>query len=143
VKKQWSVLLLACLALGCDDPADMAPRLHLTEEAVVLAAEKFEDPDPASLSPDSSDYINNLFGNVNPSNTGLNLGLPSYAYFQGLIYSRKNVFMAGQVRVVGGVIATGNLTLAGDGMLTTNPESQLERVSVSKARWKVESWTQE
>jgi len=140
--KFWP-LALALIAPGCNDSATIAANLHLTQPAVELAAAKFDDPEGASLGPTPSDYVNNLFGNVNPSGVEVNVGLPNYAYFQGLLYSQQNVFLAGQVRVVGGLIATGNVTVAGNGMVTTNPESQIGRVNVGQARWKVESWVQE
>lgn len=143
MKKLWPVILLAVLVVGCQDAATVAAQLHLTEESVTLAADKFDNPVGASLSPTHSDYVNNLFGNVNPSGVDVNLGLPSYAYYQGLLFSEQNVFIAGQVRVVGGIVANGNVTVAGEGMVTSNPESMLNRVSVTKARWKVESWVQE
>ena len=143
MNKLWPVILLGAMAIGCDDAETVASRLNLTTEVVELAAEKFEDPTPVPLAADTDDYIDNLFGNINPSTLSLNLGLPNYAYFQGLIYTRQNFFMAGQVRVVGGVVAENNLSIAGDGMLTTNPESQFDRISVGHARWKVESWIQE
>ncbi|MFN8610341.1 MAG: hypothetical protein U0931_22580 [Vulcanimicrobiota bacterium] len=143
MKKLWPLLVLAALVVGCNDAATVAADLHLTEESVTLAADKFKDPEGASLSPTHSDYVNNLFGNVNPAGVDVNLGLPNYAYFQGLLYSKQNIFMAGQVRVVGGLVAQGNVTVAGEGMVTSNPESQLNRISVTKARWKVEAWVQE
>ncbi|MBN9416659.1 MAG: hypothetical protein J0I12_14535 [Candidatus Eremiobacteraeota bacterium] len=143
MKKQL-VLCLAVAALGCNSPADVANSLHITEATVNLAIEHFESAEPApSYSPSKSNYVDNLFGNITPSTVALNLGLPNYTYLQGLVVSRQNVFLAGQVRVVGGIVATGNTTVAGDGMVTTNPDSQIGRVTVSRARWKVEAWVQE
>lgn len=141
--KKLLILGCALAALGCNDSQTIANDLHLSKEAVELASARFDSPQGASYSPTHSDYVNNLFGNVNPAGVDVNLGLPNYAYLQGLVCAQGNFFLAGQVRVIGGVIATGNVTVAGDGMVTTNPESQLNRVNVSQARWKVESWVQE
>jgi len=142
--KKIALFGVALFVLGCNSPAQVASALHISEEAVVLAMDKFDTAEPApSYSPHGSQYVNNLFGNVNPAGVDVNLGLPNYTYVQGLIVSQQNVFLAGQVRVVGGIVATGNAVVAGDGMVTTNPESQLGRINVSQARWKVEAWVQE
>lgn len=138
------LLGLALVAIGCDTPAQVASNLNISEPTVVLAMQEFEHPEPSpSYSPTGSQYVNNLFGNVSPAGVNVNLGLPNYTYVQGLIVSRQHVFLAGQVRVVGGIVADGNAVVAGDGMVTTNPESQLGRVNVGQARWKVEAWVQE
>lgn len=142
--KKFAIFALALAVLGCNTPAQVASDLNISEEAVVLAMDKFENAEPApSYSPPASQYVNNLFGNVSPAGVDVNLGLPNYTYVQGMIVSQQNVFLAGQVRVIGGIVATGNAVVAGDGMVTTNPESQIGRISVSQARWKVEAWVQE
>ena len=135
--------LLSLPQMGCNSLSSVANQLGLTTGSVQLAIDNFDSADTASLTPDASDYVRNLFGTVNDVTVDLNLGLPNYAYYQGMIISRKNAYLAGQVRVVGGLIAVGNVSLAGGGMVTTNPESQLNRVQVTQARWKVESWIQE
>lgn len=137
------ISLLSLPQMGCYTLADAANDAGLTVPTVQAAIDHFDTPQPASLTPDASDYVDNLFGNVNNAGIDVNLGLPNYTYYQGMIITQKNTFVAGQVRVVGGLSAVGNVSLAGGGMLTTNPESQLNRIQVSQARWKVESWVQE
>lgn len=141
------LILFCCglVAIGCTKtPAQVALELNISEAAVKLAIDHFSSAElGASYTPSGSQYVNNLFGNVSPAGLNVNLGLPNYTYLQGLIVSRQHVFLAGQVRVVGGVVANRNAVVSRDGMVTTNPESQLGRVNVSQARWKVESWVQE
>lgn len=143
--KKLFILSFALAAFGCTKtPAQVAVELSISEAAVLLAIDHFSTAElGASYSPSGSQYVNNLFGNVNPVGVQVNLGLPNYTYFQGLVVSRQHVFLAGQVRVVGGVVANGNAVVSRAGMVTTNPESQLGRVNVGQARWKVEAWVQE
>lgn len=145
MKKKLLVFCLGATILGCGrTAAQVAADLHIDVATVLLAIDHFDSAEPgATYAPSKSNYINNLFGNITPSTVALNLGLPNYTYVQGLIVSNQNVFLAGQVRVVGGVITNGNAIMAGSGMVTTNPESQIGRVVVDQARWKVEAWVQE
>jgi hypothetical protein len=139
----WLVALTALPQMGCDSLQDVADDLGLTPATVQLAIDHFDSPQSASLTPTASNYVNNLFGNLNNAGVDVNLGLPHYTYYQGMIVSKGNAYLAGQVRVVGGLVAVGNVSLAGGSMVTTNPESQLNRIQVTQARWKVESWIQE
>ncbi len=49
--------------------------------------------------------------------------LPNYSYFQGLIEADKHIVIAGQVRIVGGVVGadTGVVALYAGAMMTANP----------------------
>jgi hypothetical protein len=72
------------------------------------------------------DYIARLIGDAS---NRLDPRLPGYSYFQGLIQSANHITIAGQVRVVGGVMgadrtdATANLY--GGAMVTTNAHAFL------------------
>lgn len=49
--------------------------------------------------------------------------LPNYAYFQGLIQADEHIVIAGQVRIVGGVVGadSGVMALYAGAMMTANP----------------------
>ncbi|MCD6309144.1 MAG: hypothetical protein J7M18_00410 [Candidatus Eremiobacteraeota bacterium] len=75
----------------------------------------------------SNEYFDLFF--YNPTNGRLNLFIPNYAYFQGLVYTHGNFTAAGPLRVIGGVVAlsttpgTGkNIHLQDGAILTTDPE---------------------
>ncbi|MCL5037218.1 MAG: hypothetical protein M1269_08905 [Chloroflexi bacterium] len=75
----------------------------------------------------SDEYFDLFF--YNSTNGRLNLYIPNYAYFQGLVYSHGNFTAAGPLRVIGGVVALDpssaigrNINLEDGAMLTTDPE---------------------
>lgn len=51
--------------------------------------------------------------------------LPNYSYFQGLLQAKEHIVVAGQVRVVGGMVGAdeGVASLYAGAMVTTNPFS--------------------
>ena len=144
MKLRWILLicLTAILAMACNSTQDAADEIGLTEESVELAIDHFDAPETAPANPPLADYVSALFGNVANVSILLNLGLPGYAYHQGLVYTEGNVLLAGQVRVVGGMITRQKFTTMGGGMVTTNPDSMVNRVQSVRGRWKVDSWTQ-
>lgn len=144
MKIAWKLLfvLTAALALSCNSTQDAANEIGLTVGSVELAIDEFDTPVSAPANPPLTDYVGALFGQVAAVNVQLNLGLPGYAYHQGLIYTEGNALLAGQVRVVGGLITRQKFTTMGGGMVTTNPDSMINRVQSVRGRWKVDSWTQ-
>lgn len=52
----------------------------------------------------------------------LDVRLPGYAYFQGIVQAEKHIMVAGQVRIVGGVLGadSGTCSLYSGAMVTTN-----------------------
>jgi len=135
-------LTTSLLAMACNSTQDAADEVGLTVGSVELAIDHFDTPETAPANPPLADYVSALFGNVASVSVQLNLGLPGYAYHQGLIYTEGNTLLAGQVRVVGGVITRQKFTSMGGGMVTTNPDSLVNRVQSVRGRWKVDSWTQ-
>ena len=136
------LLMTSALIVACNSTQDAADEVGLSVGSVELAIDHFDAPETAPANPPLADYVGALFGNVASVSVQLNLGLPGYAYHQGLIYSEGNTLLAGQVRVVGGVITRQKFTTMGGGMVTTNPECMLNRVQTVRGRWKVDSWTQ-
>lgn len=125
MKKIWFFLLLSSLLLlGCQ------PR-NLPDEvsSYVSGLEREIDVDAVPLVEeiDANAFIDSI---VREAPGRLDLRLPNYAYFQGIVQADKFVVLAGQVRVVGGVLGVddpnGAAALYSGAMVTANPEAFLE-----------------
>ncbi|MCE1247114.1 MAG: hypothetical protein LWY06_10760 [Firmicutes bacterium] len=83
-----------------------------------------------------------------PANKNLQLYIPGYAYYQGVIYSNGNVRTMGPIRVIGGVVCKNSDSSADEkqilmekgAMLTTNPEYLKKKLSPPSLKLKVTQW---
>lgn len=82
-------------------------------------------------STDTEEFVNdNIF---NPSSR-VDLRLPGYSYFQGIVQAETHLLVTGQIRIVGGILGAGDgsttstpgtVTLYRGAMVTSNPEAFL------------------
>lgn len=126
IQKILVFLLSMAVFSGCTSPPDnVAPEVldYLVDKG------RYLEISPVPLSPltDADAVVDNLIlggdsGRVDPR-------LPSYSYFQGLVHARKHLWIAGQVRVVGGVVgvdgANSTFSLYKGAMVTSNPDAFL------------------
>lgn len=118
------MLIALIFLVGCD------PDDYVSNEVQSYAPSSptFQDVDPTPYveTLDPQEYVVQLLSGVN---VGVDLRLPGYSYFQGVIQANNHVVIAGQVRVVGGVIGVdapdATLNLYNGAMITSNPHSFL------------------
>ncbi len=86
-----------------------------------------------------------------PGDKDLDLYIPGYAYFQGIIYSNGNVQALGPIRIIGGIICQrkdpANLSetpksikMEKGAMLTTNPDYLSKKLTPPNVRLKITKW---
>lgn len=84
----------------------------------------------------------------NPSSKNLQLYIPGYAYFQGVVYSTGNIKALGPVRIIGGVVCQTpsdavdkkQIVLEKGAMLTTNPDYLKKKLNPPALKLKVTRW---
>jgi hypothetical protein len=84
----------------------------------------------------------------NPTSKDLQLYVPGYAYFQGVVYSKGNISALGPVRIIGGVICQTpddsatkkQIILQKGAMLTTNPDYLKRTLTPPALKLKVTRW---
>lgn len=95
-----------------------------------IAQEVYTDYHAANLDVTADTYVEAVVGPnymmqlLGGASNRMDVKLPGYSYFQGLIHSDNHVTIAGQVRVVGGVLGTdrsyATANLYSGAMVTTN-----------------------
>ena len=138
--------LLALLLTGCDDPgpATTVPGRAYSMGTIVSSsdvADILATPGTVRTSVPPAAYLNGLFRT--PYDPLLQFYLPKYAYFQGLCYSKGDLKLLGQVRVIGAAINTGSgnrLVFSQGGMVTTNPDYLKDRIQPAHRRYAVLQW---
>jgi len=117
LKKKICILIALSFLFGCEPDnvptplhsflGDFAENLDLTGNSFVSESNQDEIIDST---------IHNAPGRVD-------IRLPNYVYFQGIVHAKNNFVMAGQVRVVGGVLGVENgvAALYSGAMVTANP----------------------
>lgn len=121
------ILLLATLVflVGCDPDDYVSPEVR---SYVSSGSDVFDDVFPSAYTEtlDGDDYVIQLLSGVN---VGIDLRLPGYSYFQGVIQAKNHVVVAGQVRIVGGIVGVdepdATLNLYNGAMVTSNPHAFL------------------
>ncbi len=116
------VVLLACL--GCGSSAGQTPPSYIPPEmaadiAAGAAGTTFTTTG-LNQTMNGNEWLQaTLFGAPNRADPRL----PNYAYFQGILQAKKHLLIAGQVRVVGGVLGSDNgvASFYAGAMVTTNP----------------------
>jgi len=103
----------------------------------VAFAEPTEVDDPIT----PPEFVDLLFNQ--PKNIRLQLTVPRYGYFKGLVYSKGFVRLIGQIRVIGGVVAAGDdsaVALMQGAMATSNPDAFNNRVRPPVQRMRIVEW---
>jgi len=86
-----------------------------------------------------------------PGDKDLELYVPGYAYFQGIIYSNGNVQALGPIRIIGGIICQRknpddlseppkSIKLEKGAMLTTNPDYLDKKMTPPSIRLRITRW---
>jgi hypothetical protein len=116
------IFSISILCVACDPdnvPGDLIPYL------TVLTGRDLDLTGPALASPSDRNEIIDAALHQAPGR--VDLRLPNYSYFQGLIQVENHLVLAGQVRVVGGVLggvaggSGGVSALYSGAMVTANP----------------------
>ena len=136
-------LALAVIGIcGCDDDSSSSPPPPPPPPPVYNVTTTVV---PAGMSPAA--YIDMFFND--PANPVLQLVVPDYVYFQGLVYSKGNIKTMGPIRVMGGMFCTKDgsgdvkqVTLEGGAMVTTVPEYQRQKLLPPRNRFRVVNWSE-
>lgn len=86
-------------------------------------------------------YLQLLF--KSPYDPRVQLYLPKYSYYQGLVYAARNLQVIGQVRVVGAAMNAGSnskMLVAQGAMVTTDPDYLKDQLQPPNQRYTILQW---
>lgn len=130
--KRLSIPLIFLLLMGCGGGYRMV-RVTGWESRSRVVANQY-----SMQYRSANDYWTSLMFSPNSPNSALYI--PGYAYFQGVIYTPKNMSLSGQVRVIGAMAARESASLHDGAMVTTNPDALRGRLQPHRFRYQIVNW---
>lgn len=126
--RMFVIVMTAIFFAGCSSPpSNVADEVIDDLVAGNISPQVVSATGPVS-GPSASTFLGQLFDGAGDGR--LNMELPNYAYFQGILHSNRHIITVGQVRVVGGMVVSyngGTVDLYRGAMVTSLPDYYMSR----------------